>query len=130
DEVGIHLDEEENDFMLMSAIGDDHLEELTDLVIMMARLQPADYDLDVEPTYDSDFVSEINASQIDLINGLFMNKDHEHRKHVKLETIKPTYVDDQLDSNIIFDDPYVEVNGGQTKHVHDAHDQNFDILRH
>ncbi|GKE10814.1 hypothetical protein Tco_1414365 [Tanacetum coccineum] len=126
DEAGIHLDEEENDFMHMSATGDDQLEELTASVIMMARLQPADYDSDVEPRYDSDFVSEVNASQTDLINGLFANKDHKHRKHVKLETIKPTSVDDQLDSNIIFNDPYVEVNGGQKKHIHDAHDQNFD----
>ncbi|GJV01779.1 hypothetical protein Tco_1335348, partial [Tanacetum coccineum] len=52
--------------------------------------------------------------------------DHEQQKHAKLETIKPTSVDDQLDSNMMFDDPYVEVNGEQTKHVHDAHDQKVD----
>ncbi|GKA54790.1 hypothetical protein Tco_0753739 [Tanacetum coccineum] len=48
DEAGVHLDEEENDFMLMSANGDDQLEELNASVIMMARLQPADNDSDVE----------------------------------------------------------------------------------
>ncbi|GKA36938.1 hypothetical protein Tco_0723503 [Tanacetum coccineum] len=84
DEAEIHLDDEENDFMLMSAIGDNQLEELNASVIVMARLQPADNDSDAEPTYDSDF---------------------------------RTYVDDQLDNNIMLDDPYVEVNGGQAKHA-------------
>ncbi|GJY18977.1 ribonuclease H-like domain-containing protein [Tanacetum coccineum] len=55
--------------------------------------------------YDDDYQVEIK-----LINGLFANNDHEQRKHAKLETIKPIAVDDQLDSNIMFDDPYVEVN--------------------
>ncbi|GKA64227.1 hypothetical protein Tco_0763833, partial [Tanacetum coccineum] len=68
DEVGIHLDDEENDFMLMSATSDDQLEELN---------------------------------------------------------VSSTSVDDQLDSNIMFDDPCVEVNSEQTEHAHDAHDQKF-----
>ncbi|GJW16830.1 hypothetical protein Tco_0024266 [Tanacetum coccineum] len=83
---------------------------------------------DAEPTYDSDFVCEVNDSQIDLINGLLSKSNHEQRNHEKLETIKPTSVDDQIDCNIIFDDPYVEVNGGQVEHAHDAHDQKFDAF--
>ncbi|GKA64264.1 retrovirus-related pol polyprotein from transposon TNT 1-94 [Tanacetum coccineum] len=126
DEAGVHLDEEENDFMLMGANEDHQLEELNASVIMMARLKATNNDSDAEPTYDSDFASEVNDSQIELINGLFANNNHEQRKHAKLETIKPAYVDDQLDSNIIFDDPYVEGNSGRTKHAHDARDQNFD----
>ncbi|GJZ88026.1 hypothetical protein Tco_0659808 [Tanacetum coccineum] len=38
DEAGVHFDEEENDFMLMSAYGDDQLEEINASVTMMARL--------------------------------------------------------------------------------------------
>ncbi|GJZ99141.1 retrovirus-related pol polyprotein from transposon TNT 1-94 [Tanacetum coccineum] len=72
------------------------LEEFNASVIMTACIQPADNDSDAEPTYDSDFVSE------------------------------PTSVDDQIDCNIIFDDPYVEVNGGQVEHAYDAHDQKLD----
>ncbi|GJV29929.1 hypothetical protein Tco_1386377 [Tanacetum coccineum] len=53
-----------NDFMLMSANGDDQLEELNALVIMMAHLQPTDYDSNAEPKYDSDFVNDVNDSQI------------------------------------------------------------------
>nr|GEV07163.1 hypothetical protein [Tanacetum cinerariifolium] len=63
---------------------------------MMVRLQPADNDSEAKPTYDSNFVNE------------------------------PISVDDQIDSNIMSDDPYVEVNGAQVKHVHDVHDQKFD----
>ncbi|GJV23800.1 hypothetical protein Tco_1376495 [Tanacetum coccineum] len=48
-EAGVHLDDEENDFMLTSAIGDDHLEEINASVIMMDRLQPIDNDSDAEP---------------------------------------------------------------------------------
>ncbi|GKD56291.1 integrase, catalytic region, zinc finger, CCHC-type containing protein [Tanacetum coccineum] len=77
DEAGIHLDEEENDFMLMSAFGDDQLEELNASVIIMARIQPTKNDSDAEPTYDSDFVCEVNDSHVDIINGLLSKSDQE-----------------------------------------------------
>ncbi|GJU46639.1 hypothetical protein Tco_1203905 [Tanacetum coccineum] len=95
---------------------------------MMARLKLTDNDSNAEPTYNFDLVSEVNDSQIELIYGLFSNSDHEQRKHVKLETIKPTSVDDQLGCNIMFDDPCLEVNGGQVEHVHAAHDQKFEDI--
>ncbi|GKA96796.1 hypothetical protein Tco_0818891, partial [Tanacetum coccineum] len=68
DEAVIHLDEEENDFMLMSANGDDQLEELNASVIMMAHLQPADHDSDAEPKYDYDFFNEDNSKQTEHVN--------------------------------------------------------------
>ncbi|GJV28156.1 hypothetical protein Tco_1384604 [Tanacetum coccineum] len=55
-------------------------------------------------------MERVNASQIDLINGLLSKGDHEQRNHEKFKTIKHTSVDDQIDSDIIFDDPYVEDN--------------------
>ncbi|GJW90125.1 integrase, catalytic region, zinc finger, CCHC-type containing protein [Tanacetum coccineum] len=106
------------------------LEELNASVIMMACIQPADNDSDAEPTYDSDFVSKVNDSQIELINGLFSNRDPEQQNHEKLETIKPTSIDDQINCNIISDDPYVEVNGGQVEHTYDAHDQKLDSFEY
>ncbi|GJW22817.1 hypothetical protein Tco_0033439 [Tanacetum coccineum] len=42
DEAGGNLNEEENDFMLENHYGDDSLEELNAVVIMMARIQPTD----------------------------------------------------------------------------------------
>ncbi|GKD34887.1 hypothetical protein Tco_1250396 [Tanacetum coccineum] len=67
DEAVVHLDEEENDFMLDNAYGDNTLEELN---------------------------VAVNASQIDMNNGLLSKSDQEQRHHEKLETIIHTYVDD------------------------------------
>ncbi|GJU06860.1 hypothetical protein Tco_1123290, partial [Tanacetum coccineum] len=124
-EAKVNLDTEENDFMLMNAYGDDQLEELNASVIMMAYIQPNDNKSDVEPTYDVEIISKVNASQIDQINGLLSKGDHVHRNHEKFKTIKHTSADDQIDSDIIFDDPYVENNSGQVEHNQDAHDQTY-----
>ncbi|GKD60525.1 hypothetical protein Tco_1298034, partial [Tanacetum coccineum] len=125
DEARVHLDEEENDFLLDNAYGDNALEELNAAVVMMARIQPTDDKSDVEPTYDDEFISEVNASQIDMINGILSKSGHEQRHHEKLETIIHTYVDDQIDSDIIFDDSYVGNNSGKAKHDTNVHDQPF-----
>ncbi|GJR01817.1 hypothetical protein Tco_0524801 [Tanacetum coccineum] len=53
-----------------------------------------------------------NASQIDMINGLLSKSNHEQRHHEKIETIIHTSADDQINSDIIFDDPYVDNNSG------------------
>ncbi|GKD86309.1 retrovirus-related pol polyprotein from transposon TNT 1-94, partial [Tanacetum coccineum] len=87
-------DEEENDFMLDNAYGDNTLAEL-----------------------NAAFISKVNASQIDMINGLLSKSDHEQCHHEKLETIIHTSTDDQIDSDIIFDDPYVENNSGQANMI-------------
>ncbi|GJU85100.1 retrovirus-related pol polyprotein from transposon TNT 1-94 [Tanacetum coccineum] len=79
DEAGVHLDEEENDFMHNNAYGDNMLEELNATMIMMACIQPTDDKSDAKPTYDDEFISEVNASQIDMVNGLFSKSDHEQQ---------------------------------------------------
>ncbi|GJT94140.1 hypothetical protein Tco_1082985 [Tanacetum coccineum] len=101
DEVGVNLDTEENNFMLINAYGDNQLEEINALVIMIARIQPTDNKSDAKSTYG----------------------DHEHKNHEKFETIKHTSINDQIDSDIIFDDPYVEDNSGQAEHDPNPHDQ-------
>nr|GEY45715.1 hypothetical protein [Tanacetum cinerariifolium] len=60
DEARSNLKDEENDFMLDNSYGDETLEELTVVVIMMARIQPADDNADFEPSYDAKAVSEKN----------------------------------------------------------------------
>ncbi|GJU82812.1 integrase, catalytic region, zinc finger, CCHC-type containing protein [Tanacetum coccineum] len=124
-EARVHLDEEENDFMLDNAYGDNTLEELNAAVIMIARIQPTNDKSDAKPTYDAEFISEVNASQIDMINGLLSKSDHVQRHHEKLETIIHTSVDDQIDSDIFFDDPYVDNNSGQAEDDTNAHDQSL-----
>nr|GEW93266.1 hypothetical protein [Tanacetum cinerariifolium] len=54
-EARLHLDEEENNFMLDNAYGDNALEELNAVMIMMACIQPIDKS-DEKPTYDVEFI--------------------------------------------------------------------------
>nr|GEU53073.1 integrase, catalytic region, zinc finger, CCHC-type, peptidase aspartic, catalytic [Tanacetum cinerariifolium] len=107
DEDGVHLDEAKNDFMLDNAYGDNALEELNASVIAMARIQPTYDKSDVELAYDAEFISEVNASQIDMINGLLSKSDNEQLHHEKLKTIIHTSADEQIDYDIIFDHPIV-----------------------
>ncbi|GJX02201.1 hypothetical protein Tco_0186114 [Tanacetum coccineum] len=106
DEAGSNLKDEENDFMLDNSYGDETLEELTATVIMMAQIQSADDNVASEPSYDAKAVSEVNAS----------TKVHEQVNRMQHKTNIHTSDDDQIDSSIIFDDPYVEYNGGTSEH--------------
>ncbi|GJX07876.1 hypothetical protein Tco_0195808 [Tanacetum coccineum] len=128
DEVGGNLDEEENDFMLDNHYGDDSLEELNATVIMMASIQPTDDKADAKPTSDADALGEVNVSQIHLKSRMHSESVHEHTNHAKLKTVINTSDDDQIDSSIIFDDPYVENNGGVDEHDSNAH--GYQIPKH
>ncbi|GJW52083.1 retrovirus-related pol polyprotein from transposon TNT 1-94 [Tanacetum coccineum] len=55
------------------------------------------------------------------------SKIHEQVSHGKRQTIIQTTDDDQIDSNIIFDDPFVENNGGTSEHDSTAHDEYREI---
>ncbi|GJR56610.1 hypothetical protein Tco_1407131 [Tanacetum coccineum] len=76
-----------------------------------------DDNADSESSNNAKAVSEVNAS----------NKVHEQVNHAKRKTIIHTSDDDQMDSNIIFDDPYVENNGSTSEHDSNAHDEYHDI---
>nr|GEW55970.1 hypothetical protein [Tanacetum cinerariifolium] len=71
----------------------------------------------IEPNYDAKAFSEVNAS----------HKVHEQENHGKCKNIIHTSDDDQIDSSIIFDDPYVENNSDTSEHDSNAHDQYHDI---
>nr|GEX40225.1 retrovirus-related Pol polyprotein from transposon TNT 1-94 [Tanacetum cinerariifolium] len=61
DEAGSHLSNEENDFMLDTAYGEESLDELTASVMLMARLQSANRNTDTVPSYDETNVSQCVA---------------------------------------------------------------------
>ncbi|GKA16013.1 retrovirus-related pol polyprotein from transposon TNT 1-94 [Tanacetum coccineum] len=113
DEAGSNLTNEENNFMLDTSYGEETMEELTAAVMLMARIQPADGNAETVPSYDAKAVSEVNAS----------SKVHDQMHHEKRKTIIQTSDDDQIVSNIIFDDPYVENNGGTSDHDLNDHDE-------
>ncbi|GKE25548.1 hypothetical protein Tco_1440932 [Tanacetum coccineum] len=122
DEAGNNLNDEENDFMLDNSFGDETLEELTIAVIMMAQIQPADDNGVQKPNYDAKAVSVVNASHKMIPKGV-----HEYKNYGKRKIIINTSDDDQIDSNIIFDDPYVENSGRSDEHNSTAHDQYHDV---
>ncbi|GKB98686.1 hypothetical protein Tco_0984823 [Tanacetum coccineum] len=86
-------------------------------VMLMARIQPADGNAETVPSYDAKASSEVKAS----------SKVHEQVSHVKCKNIIQTSDDDQIDSNIIFDDTYVENNGSTSEHDSNAHDEYHEI---
>ncbi|GKF34682.1 hypothetical protein Tco_0107882, partial [Tanacetum coccineum] len=116
DEAGSNFSNEENDFMLDTSYGED-LEELTVAVMLMARQQPANDNAKNVPSYNAKAVSQVHAS----------SKVYKQVSHGKHHTIIQTTDDDQIDSNIIFDDPFVENNGGTSEHDSTAHDEYREI---
>ncbi|GJZ11492.1 retrovirus-related pol polyprotein from transposon TNT 1-94 [Tanacetum coccineum] len=125
DEAVSNLNDEENDFMLDKTYGDDTLEELTAVVIMMARLQPTDDQNATEPKYDAQAVSEVNASRNN--HGKMSKGVDAQMNHGKLKTIVNTSNDDQIDTSITFDGPYMENNCNTVAHDSDANDEFKDI---
>nr|GEV62897.1 retrovirus-related Pol polyprotein from transposon TNT 1-94 [Tanacetum cinerariifolium] len=102
DEAGVILTDEQNDFLFADA---SRLEEIKDLsvdICLMAIIQPTNNTSDVEPSYDSAFISEVQSSSIN------ENKEQMYTTHTKI--IDSTICDDQIDSNIIFDTPNGNVN--------------------
>ncbi|GKA48108.1 hypothetical protein Tco_0741066, partial [Tanacetum coccineum] len=93
------------------------MEELTTVIMLMDRIQPADGNVETVSSYDTKAVSKVNAS----------SKVHEQVSHVKCKTIIQTSNDDQIDSNIIFNDLYVENNGGTSEHDSNTHDEYHEI---
>ncbi|GKA51757.1 hypothetical protein Tco_0744953 [Tanacetum coccineum] len=89
------------------------MEELTDAVMLMARVQPADGNAETMPSYDAKAVNEVNAS----------SNSHEQMRHEKRKIIIQTSDNDQIDSNFIFDDPYVGNNGATSDHDLNDHEK-------
>ncbi|GJT73835.1 putative ribonuclease H-like domain-containing protein [Tanacetum coccineum] len=107
--------DEENDFLLDNSYREDTMKELTAAVMLMARIQTADGNTETVPSYDAKAVSEVNAS----------SKIHEQVSHVKCKTIIQTFDHGQID--FIFDDLYVENNGGTFEHDLNAHAEYHEI---
>nr|GFA83777.1 hypothetical protein [Tanacetum cinerariifolium] len=116
DKARSNLSNEENDFLLDTSYGEE-LEELTASVMLMDRIQQANKNAETVPSYDETAISQVHA----------LCKLHEQVSHGKRKTIIQTIYDDQIYSNIIFDDSFVENNGGTSKHDSTAHDEYREI---
>ncbi|GJY55413.1 retrovirus-related pol polyprotein from transposon TNT 1-94 [Tanacetum coccineum] len=116
DEAGELLTDEQNDFLFADASRMEEIEELSANICLMAKIQPASNTSDAGPSYDFAFISEVQSSSIN------ENKEQMYPIHTKI--INSTIGDDQIDSNIIFDEPNGNVNSGSVEkdtHVPDLY---------
>ncbi|GJZ94984.1 hypothetical protein Tco_0667187 [Tanacetum coccineum] len=125
DEAGITLIKEENEFLLANVNGEEELEELNASCIMKARIQTIDNNSDLEPSYDFDFANEVHNSTSSFVNDIFSKNDHKQRYQAQPKSIKPTYDDDKMDSDIIFYDLNVEIDSESVVQDTSAHDQKY-----
>nr|GEZ02368.1 hypothetical protein [Tanacetum cinerariifolium] len=90
-----------------------------------SNLKDEENDFMLDNSYGAETLEEKTATAVSEVNA--SHEVHEQENHVKPKIIIHTPDDDQIDSNIIFDDPYVENNGGTSKHDSNAHDEYHDI---
>ncbi|GJZ41545.1 retrovirus-related pol polyprotein from transposon TNT 1-94 [Tanacetum coccineum] len=116
DEAGVTLTNEQNDFLFADATRMEEIKELSANICLMIRIQPTNINSDAGPSYDSAFLSEVQTPSTSYVNPLFA-KDNQEQKYPKQpKIINNTIGDDQIDSNIIFDEPNVDVNSGSVEH--------------
>ncbi|GJU58220.1 hypothetical protein Tco_1235986 [Tanacetum coccineum] len=105
-----------NDFLFADASRMEEIEELSANICLMARIQPTNFDSDAGPSYDSAFLSEVQTPSTGYVNPLFA-KDKQEQKYLKQPKIINNIIcDDQIDSNIIFDEPNKDVNSGSVEY--------------
>ncbi|GJU22771.1 phospholipase-like protein [Tanacetum coccineum] len=115
-EKGLTLTNEQNDFLVVDATRMEEIEELSVNICLMDRIQPTNIDSNAGPSYDFAFLSEVQTPSTSYVNPLFA-KDNQEQKYPKQpEIINNIIGDDQIDRNIIFDEPNVDVNSGSVEH--------------
>nr|GEX11593.1 hypothetical protein [Tanacetum cinerariifolium] len=131
DEAGAILSHKQNDFLFANAAQMEKLKELSPSICMMARIQKTDSDSEDGPSYDLAFISEVQNPSTSFMNPLLSKSDHEQTNPEEHKIINSTIGNDQINSDIIFDDPNVEVNDGKVEHdknAHDAQDNALELL--
>ncbi|GJT30289.1 integrase, catalytic region, zinc finger, CCHC-type containing protein [Tanacetum coccineum] len=105
-----------NDFLFADASRMKEIKELSANICLMARIQPVNFDSNARPSYDSAFLSKVQTPSTNYVNPLFA-KDKQEQKYPKQpKIINNTTRDDQIDSNIIFDEPNKDVNSGSVEY--------------
>ncbi|GKA17957.1 integrase, catalytic region, zinc finger, CCHC-type containing protein [Tanacetum coccineum] len=111
-EAGVILIDEQNDFLFADASRMEEFKELSANICLMDKIQPTNIDSDVGPSYDVAFLSEVHTPSTSYVNPLFAKDDQEQKYPTQPKIINNTIGDDQIDSNIIFDEPNEVVNSG------------------
>ncbi|GJY18797.1 hypothetical protein Tco_0390288 [Tanacetum coccineum] len=120
DEVVVILSNEHNYFLIVDFAQMEEIEKMSANICMMSN--SANIEFDEGLSYDSAFISEVQTPSTSYMNPLFTNSNNEQTYLEQPKIINYTIGDDQINSDIIFDDLYVEVNNGSVKHDKHAHD--------
>ncbi|GJT60508.1 retrovirus-related pol polyprotein from transposon TNT 1-94 [Tanacetum coccineum] len=105
DEAGVILTDEHNDFLFADASRMEEIKELSANICLMARIQPANIDSDAGPSYDFAFLSEVQTPSTSYVNPFFVKDNLEQKYPMQPNIINNTIGNDQIDNNIIFDEP-------------------------
>ncbi|GJS75281.1 hypothetical protein Tco_0725162 [Tanacetum coccineum] len=116
DEAGVILTDEQNNFLFADASRMEEIEELSANICLMARIQPTNFDFDPGPSYDYAFLSEVQILSTNYVNPLFAKNKREQKYQKQPKIINNTIGDDQIDSNIIFDEPNEDANSGSVEY--------------
>ncbi|GJV11856.1 integrase, catalytic region, zinc finger, CCHC-type containing protein [Tanacetum coccineum] len=100
DEAGLILTDEQNDFLFTDASRMEEVEELSANICLMARIQPANFDSDEGPIYDSAFLSEVQTPSTSYVNPLFAKDTQEQNGCVEYNNnVQESYALEQLARN-------------------------------
>ncbi|GKD20456.1 hypothetical protein Tco_1222159 [Tanacetum coccineum] len=116
DEAGVTFTDEQNDFFIVDATRMEEIKELSSNICLMARIQPTNIDSDAGPSYDYALLSEVQKPSTNYVNLLFAKDNQEQKYSKQPKYINDTIGDDKIDSNIIFDEPNVDVNSGTVEY--------------
>ncbi|GJR14493.1 integrase, catalytic region, zinc finger, CCHC-type containing protein [Tanacetum coccineum] len=87
-----------------------------------SKIQPVNIDFDAGPSYDSAFLSEVQTPSTSYVNPLFAKDNQEQKYPTQTKIINKSIGDDQIDSNIIFDEPNEDVNSGSVENDNNVQD--------
>nr|GEV05263.1 retrovirus-related Pol polyprotein from transposon TNT 1-94 [Tanacetum cinerariifolium] len=90
-----------------------------------SNLKDKENDFMLDNSYGDETLEELTVAAVSKVNA--STRVHEKVNRMQRKTIIHTSNDDQINSNIIFDNPYVENNGGTSEHDSTAHDEYHDI---
>ncbi|GKB22928.1 hypothetical protein Tco_0862329 [Tanacetum coccineum] len=119
DEAGVILTDEQNVFLFANVSRMEEIEELSANIYLMARIQPADID---GSSNDSAFLSEVQTPSTGYVNPLFAKDNQEQKYSTQPIIINKPIGNDQIDSNIIFDEPNEDINSGSVENDNNSQD--------
>ncbi|GJU51159.1 hypothetical protein Tco_1220714 [Tanacetum coccineum] len=100
-EKGVTLTDEHNDFLFADASRMEEIEELSENICLMAKIQPTNFDSDAGPSYDSAFLSEVQTPSTSYVNPLFAKDKQEQNGSVEYDNnVQESYELEQLARNV------------------------------